>query len=98
MSLSQPSFLEKGDPSLGRTEIPVETTKYTKRTYDHDNYKYYSYVPKTHKRLKRMLFNQTKQDNIRIFEEILFFKATYNTKTNNSLIFCQERIQLAKAK
>ena len=37
-----------------------------------------------------MLFNQTKQFRKRMFEEILFFKATYNTKkqTNNSLIFC----------
>ena len=31
---------------------------------------------------------QTKQDRMRIFEEILFFKATYDTKTNKSLIFC----------
>ena len=45
--------------------------------------------PKTHRRLKRTLFNRTKQDRKRIFEQILFFKAIYNTKTNNSLIFCQ---------
>ena len=32
---------------------------------------------------------QTKQDRMRIFEEILFFKATYDTKTNKSLILCQ---------
>ena len=30
--------------------------------------------PKAHKRLERMLFNQTKQDRTRIFEEILFSK------------------------
>ena len=29
-----------------------------------------------------MLFNQTKQDRMQIFEGILFFKATNNTKTN----------------
>ena len=34
-----------------------------------------------------MLFNQTKQDRMQIFEEILFFKVTNNTKTNKSLIF-----------
>ena len=45
--------------------------------------------PETHKGLKRTVFNQTKQDRMRIFEEILFFKATYNAKTNNSLIFFQ---------
>ena len=39
--------------------------------------------------LKRMLFNQTKEDRMQIFEEILFFKATYSTKTNKSFIFCQ---------
>ena len=43
--------------------------------------------PKTRKRLKRTLFNQTKRDRMPIFEEILFFKATYSTKTNKSPIF-----------
>ena len=28
----------------------------------------------THKRSKRMLFKQTKQDKMRIFEDILFFE------------------------
>ena len=42
---------------------------------------------KTHRRLKRTIFNQTKRDRMRIFEEILFFKATDNTKTNKSVIF-----------
>ena len=37
--------------------------------------------------LERTLFSQTKQDRTRIFEEILFFKATKNTKTNESLTF-----------
>ena len=43
---------------------------------------------KTHKRLNRMLFNQTKQDGMQIVEGILFFKATDNTKTNKSLSCC----------
>ena len=43
--------------------------------------------PKTHKRIKRMLFNQAKQDRKQIFKEMLFFKAINNTKTNKSLIF-----------
>ena len=29
--------------------------------------------PKTHKMFKRMLFNQIKQDRMRMFKEILFF-------------------------
>ena len=29
--------------------------------------------PKTHKMFKRTLFNQTKQDRMRMFKEILFF-------------------------
>jgi len=29
------------------------------------------------------------RQNAQIFEEILFFQAMYNTKTNISLIFCQ---------
>ena len=41
---------------------------------------------KAHKRLNRMLFNQTKQDKMRIFEEILFFIATNNTKQTNHLV------------
>ena len=44
---------------------------------------------KTHKRLKERFLigrNKTKCKN---FEEILFFTDTYNTKTNNSFIFCQ---------
>ena len=44
-------------------------------------------IPKTNKRLKRMLFNQTKQDRMQRFEELLFFKAKNNAKTNKSLIF-----------
>ena len=36
--------------------------------------------PKAHRRLLGMIFNQTKQDRMRIFEEILFLKATDNTK------------------
>ena len=43
--------------------------------------------PKTHKRLKRTLFNQTKQDTVGIFEEILFFQATYNTKANTQFTY-----------
>ena len=43
--------------------------------------------PKTHKRLKRTLCNQTKQDRMPVFEEILFFKTTNNRRTNKSLIF-----------
>ena len=43
--------------------------------------------PTRDKRLKRTLFNQRKQDRMGIFEEILFFKATNNTKTNKSLTF-----------
>ena len=39
--------------------------------------------PETHKRLKRTLFNQTKQDQMRFFKKILFFKATNNAKTNH---------------
>ena len=35
---------------------------------------------KTHKCLKRMLFNQTKRDRIQIVEGILMFKATNDTK------------------
>ena len=42
--------------------------------------------PKTHRRLKGMLFNETKPDRMRIFKEILFFKATNNTKTNHSAV------------
>ena len=46
-----------------------------------------SNIPKTHKRLKT-LFNQTKQDRVRIFEEILYFKATsYNTKTSKQFTY-----------
>ena len=53
--------------------------------------------PKTHNRLKRTLFNQTKQCRMRIFEEILWFQScihTYihthiHTQTHNSFIFCQ---------
>ena len=41
---------------------------------------------KTKKRLKRTLFNGAKQD--KFFKESLFFKAMYNTKQSNSLIFC----------
>ena len=41
---------------------------------------------KTHKkRSNRTLLNQTKQDRVRIFEGILFFKATNNTKTTKLL-------------
>ena len=36
---------------------------------------------KTCKRLKRMIFNQTKQDRVQIFKEILFSNATKNTIT-----------------
>ena len=43
--------------------------------------------PKTHKRSERTLFTQTKQDRMRILEEILFFKATNNTKTDKSFLF-----------
>ena len=43
----------------------------------------------THERLKRMLFNQTKQDRMQIVEGIHFFKATNNTKTNKSHSCCQ---------
>ena len=43
---------------------------------------------KTHRKLKRTHFKQTKQDKMRIFVEIFFFKATDNTKTNKSLIRC----------
>ena len=32
--------------------------------------------------LKRTLFDQTKQDRMRIFEDVHSFKAMYNTKTN----------------
>ena len=31
-------------------------------------------------------FHQTNQDKMRIFEEILFFKATFNTKTTTYFI------------
>ena len=41
----------------------------------------------TQKVKKRMLLNQTKHYRMWIFKEILFFKDTYNTKTNKSLIF-----------
>ena len=34
-----------------------------------------------------MLFNQTKQDRMRIFEELLFFKGTYNTKANKQISY-----------
>ena len=44
-------------------------------------------VVKTHKRLKRVLFNQTKQDRMQIFKEIPFFKAMNNAKTNKLLMF-----------
>ena len=44
---------------------------------------------KTHRRLNRMLFNQTMQDRMKLFEGILFFKATNYTKTNKSLSCCQ---------
>ena len=37
------------------------------------------YVAKTRKRLKRTLFNRTRR-NARIFDKVLFFEATYNTK------------------
>ena len=37
----------------------------------------YEIVSKTHKRLKRTLFNWTRQ-NARIFEEVHFFEATHN--------------------
>ena len=47
----------------------------------------YITVSKSHKRLKRTLINQIKQDRVRVFEEILFLKATNDTKTNKSLIF-----------
>ena len=43
---------------------------------------------KTQEKLKRTLFTQTKQDRMRIFEEILF-KTMYNTKAKNSFFFCQ---------
>ena len=38
---------------------------------------------KTNKSLNRTLFNQTKRDRMKIFEEILFFKAT-----NNTFVYC----------
>ena len=38
---------------------------------------------KTLKRFIRMLFHQTKQDGMQIFDGNLFFKATNNSKTNN---------------
>ena len=40
--------------------------------------------PKTYRRFKRTLFNQTKPDRMRIFEEILFFKAENTTIENNN--------------
>ena len=45
-------------------------------------------VSETHKRLKRTLLNQTKQDRMQIFQGI-FFKATNSTNTNKSLCCCQ---------
>ena len=47
--------------------------------------------PKTRKRLKMTLFNQTKQDRARIFKEIIFFSKLHTIQkwTNNWLIFCQ---------
>ena len=42
--------------------------------------------PKTHKRFKRTPFSQTKQDRMRIFEEIVFFHC-YEQCKNKSLIF-----------
>ena len=50
---------------------------------------------KRFKGLKRTLFNQTKQDRMRIFEEILFFKAANSTKLTNHFAVAS-RIQLQK--
>ena len=41
---------------------------------------------KTHKRFERTLFYWTRQ-HVRIFEEILFFEAAYNTKINNQYTY-----------
>ena len=51
-------------------------------------------VPRTHKRLRRMLFNQTKEDKMWILKEILFFKATNNTKTNHKSFCRQLRVKV----
>ena len=40
---------------------------------------------KNTQRVKRALFNQTKQDRMQLVEGIFFFKATNNTKTSKSL-------------
>ena len=41
--------------------------------------------PETYKRLKRILFIQTKRDGTQFFEEILFFLSKYNAKTNKQI-------------
>ena len=47
-------------------------------------------LQKTHRRFKKnALYLDKPKQNARIFEEILFSKATYSTKTNNLRIFCQ---------
>ena len=48
--------------------------------------------PKTHRRLKRMLFNQTNKTGCNFcccWWNLIFQSYTYNTKTTDSLIFCQ---------
>ena len=45
-------------------------------------------IQNTHKRLKRTLFDRTKQEKYkRILEEVLSFQATYNIKTNNQFTY-----------
>ena len=53
-----------------------------------------SYIPtligeRIERTLNRTLLDKTKQDRMRIFKGILFFKDTNNTKTNKSLSGCQ---------
>ena len=68
--------------------LETQTIKGSKLRLTSDVNKFPSYL-KTHKMLRRTLFNQTKPDRIRFFDEMLFFKAAYYTKTNKWLLFCQ---------
>ena len=62
---------------MGQTQLHSRANDYDSRTSD----------TKTHKRLNRVRLNRTKQEKMRIFEDVLFFKATHNTSTNKPVTY-----------